>query len=464
MIIFAKLSTFIVFLGLLLTYVQPIFGQSLNSPESLQNHDLKSEVEEDLIETETQENEEEEESETETQSGETSPLNPNESQLRVPLFNAADGITPTFSFGFGSLIPDNTALRGATRRNITLPRITYQETFPIGFFLQRRLGDNQRLLLETVGDSEFLGTDLSYSVVPKDWNGALSVNLNTRRGITTAFKGGEREVKLPNDGEPWLIRTGGGIEYTELITPRLNLAVAANYERISSRSGMFSNRVIPKDELGNQLTVSSIGQDDLVSLSLSGLYENVDRPRYPSEGLRVRFGSEQAIPIGQGSIVYNRLAGNVSGFIPLNGLASGDKTDILVLNLQGGTFLGDVPPYGGYNLGGSNSVRGYNRSEITSGRTFVQTTIEYRSPAFISFDLLQNEINIRGIAFFDYGTDLGSKYTVIGQPAVVRNKPGWGLGYGAGVHFVTPVGLFRLESGWNDQGGNATYFLVGDRF
>lgn len=390
-----------------------------------------------------------------------SPLNPNESQLRLPLFSQDE---QDFNFGFGSLMPNNTALKGATRDRVNFSRSSYEEIFPVGIFLQQKLSNNQRILFEGVGDPKFLGLDLSYSTLPENLPGAVSFNLSTLRGIATTYKGGEKTVELANDAEPWLIRTGGGVEYTQLLNPNLNLAVAGNYQRISSRDGMFSSKVIPTDELGNPLTVSSIGQDDLVTLSFSGLYTTVDQPEYPTQGQKIRFGMEQALPIGLGNIVYNQLNVNFSQFLPINLLGKNENTDIFVFNFQGGTFLGDVPPYEAYNLGGSNSIRGYNRAEVTSSRTAIQTTVEYRSPIFLSFDILEQEIDLRGITFFDYGTDLGSQYTVIGRPAQVRNKPGWGLGYGLGVHFITPVGLFRLETGWNNEGGNTSYFLVGDRF
>ena len=398
-----------------------------------------------------------------SQNSGASPLNPNESQLRIPLFGEDDE-QQDFNFGFGSLMPDNTALKGATREQINFSRVNYEDVFPVGVFLQQKLGNNQRILFEGIGDAKLLGLDLSYSILPENLPGAISFNIFTFQGIATTYKGGNTRVELPHGAQPWVNRVGGGVEYAQLLTPELNLAIAGNYQRVSSRDGMFTSNVVPTDELGNRLTVSSIGQDDLVTLSLTGLYTTVDEPEYPTQGQKIRFGMEQALPIGQGSIVYNRPRVNFTQFIPINLLGSDANTDIFLVNFQGGTFLGDVPPYESYHLGGGNSIRGYARGEVSSSRTAIQTTLEYRSPTIFSLEILQEEINLRGITFFDYGTDLGSQYTVIGRPAQVRNKPGWGMGYGLGFHLITPVGLFRLETGWNNEGGNSSYFMVGDRF
>lgn len=81
-----------------------------------------------------------------------------------------------------------------------------------------------------------------------------------------------------------------------------------------------------------------------------------------------------------------------------------------------------------------------------------------------SFRALQGNFKVGGNLFFDYGTDLGSADAVIGQPGVVRDKPGDGFGYGLGLHTQTPVGLVKLEFALNDQGDGRVIFNIGDRF
>ena len=66
--------------------------------------------------------------------------------------------------------------------------------------------------------------------------------------------------------------------------------------------------------------------------------------------------------------------------------------------------------------------------------------------------------------FFDYGTDLGTADQVIGKPAIVRDRPGDGFGYGLGVQWRSRFGLFKLEGGLNDQGNTEFALSGGTRF
>ena len=63
----------------------------------------------------------------------------------------------------------------------------------------------------------------------------------------------------------------------------------------------------------------------------------------------------------------------------------------------------------------------------------------------------------------DYGTDLGSGDSIIGDPAGIPGKPGSGFGYGAGVRVQTPLGALRLDYGLSDE-GSRFHFGFGERF
>lgn len=68
---------------------------------------------------------------------------------------------------------------------------------------------------------------------------------------------------------------------------------------------------------------------------------------------------------------------------------------------------------------------------------------------------------LQGTVFFDYGSDLDSGASIIGDPAGVRGKPGSGYGYGAGVRIDSPIGPLRLEYGLNDLGARRFHFGIG---
>ena len=377
-------------------------------------------------------------------------------KLKIPLGGGED-----FAFGFGSLIQEPTALEGPTRDLPVSAQSTRLAVISVAAHARQRLTENQFLLLELIGDPKLLGLDFSYTNNPTSLPGAFSVNFFNQRSLSPAFDNGEIEVDLPNGDEPWVHRIGGGIEYETPLTPGLDIAAALNYQRISVRDALFSNSREPVDELGNRLTVSDDGRDDLLTLSLTGFLDEVDGEGFALQGTRVQFGMDQSIPVGDADIFFNRLVGNVTQFIPLR-IFTGEPGAV-VLNLQGGYTIGDTPPYESLSLGGSSSVRGFSKGEVGSGSSFIQATAEYRFPLF-SFNAFKAPIGMGGVLFVDYASDLGTADEVIGDPAEVRDKPGDGLGFGFGIHSITPFGLFRFELGFNDDGGSNFHFAVGDRF
>lgn len=161
------------------------------------------------------------------------------------------------------------------------------------------------------------------------------------------------------------------------------------------------------------------------------------------------------MPIGSGSILYNRLRANYSRYFPINLINFIDGPETLAFNVQAGTVLGDLPPYEAFVLGGSNSVRGYGDGELGSGRSYAQATAEYRFPIFRI---------VGGALFFDYGTVLGTDDNVPGEPSIIRGLPGSGYGYGIGVRIQSPLGPIRIDYAINDEGDNEIQFGIGEKF
>jgi outer membrane protein insertion porin family len=169
---------------------------------------------------------------------------------------------------------------------------------------------------------------------------------------------------------------------------------------------------------------------------------------------------EQTVPVGSGSILFNRVRGTYSFYIPVDFIDFGlieegqPKPQALAFNVQAGTVLGDLPPYEAFVVGGSNSVRGYAEGEVGSGRSYFQATAEYRFPI----------LSMVGAAIFvDYGTLLSSDGAVPGTPSRVRQLPGNGTGYGLGLRIQSPVGPIRIDYGFRD-GGSRLHFGIGERF
>ena len=358
-------------------------------------------------------------------------------------------------FQLASDLPDPTALQSSLRRRVV--RTTIQSTgLSAVASLRQPLSADSYIHLAVVGGTTALGADLGVVFGP------FGANVFSQRSHLGAFKGGDRDVDLPTGDTPWIHRLGGGVEYTFSIGNEIASALGVTYQRVSVRDDFFSDNIFPRDEDGNRFTVENNGIDDLVSVDFVAAVDRRNDGAYSTEGSLLRFGASQGFLIDTGD-AFTRFTGSYTHYLPLNlfGFDRGPRT--LVLNVQAGTILGDVPPYIGFNLGGNNSVRGFSGGGISTSSSFIQATAEYRFPV-ARLNLFNREIDLRGILFIDYANDLGTADDVIGEPAIARDKPGDGFGFGAGLQARTPLGFGRLEFGLTDTGESRLIATFGDRF
>ncbi len=263
------------------------------------------------------------------------------------------------------------------------------------------------------------------------------------------------EVKLPNGDSMREGRFGGGVAVLRSFND-LDASLGLNYTRISIRDRDFN--VSPVDRLGNPLSVSKTGIDDLVTLSFAVSRDRRDRRDTPTAGSILTLSTEQSIPIGLGNILSNRLRANYIQYVPVRWIGRGESKyhpEMFAFNLQAGTTFGEFPPAEAFNLGCLNSVRGYGSGKVSSGRSYTLASLEYRFP-IIS--------RVGGVFFADFGSDLGTNSTVLGEPAVRRGKPGSGFGYGVGLRVRSPIGLIRGDLGISDRGEVRFELTTGQRF
>ncbi|MBD2464791.1 BamA/TamA family outer membrane protein [Oscillatoria sp. FACHB-1407] len=344
---------------------------------------------------------------------------------------------PSRSINLGGGYSDQAGLFGT---------ITYQDNNIGG--IGQRLGGNLQ-----VGTRDFqfdVNFTSPYRESAPDRLG-YQVNAFRRRILSPTFT---REVRLPNGDIAREGRFGAGVSVMRPIG-EWDAELGLNYTRVSIRDG--SGDIATEDELGNPLTVSGEGADDLTTLSFEVTQDRRNNLVNPSDGSVLSLRTEQSIPIGQGTILLNRLQANYTRYFPVNLLDAGtpEEPEVLAFNVQGGTIFGDAPPYYSFNLGGGNSVRGYREGRVGTGRRYVLASAEYRFPIFRP---------VGGVFFADFASDLGSGDEVLGEPAIARDKPGTGFGYGFGVRIMTPIGLLRGDYGFNDEGESRFFFGIGQRF
>ncbi|MDX2214279.1 MAG: BamA/TamA family outer membrane protein [Oculatellaceae cyanobacterium bins.114] len=370
-----------------------------------------------------------------------------------------------FVFRVGGRAPVPSALQGATRPRTVLPGSNRTTGIAAIVRLEQPIFGGEAAL-EVEGGAHILAFDVGFTSQPSGLTtprSGFGVNFFNQRSYFPGYREGDRDIDLPNGDEMWLHRLGGGAEVYVPIGDRFNSAIGLSYQRVSVRDDLFSDDVEPIDEFGNRLTVDSDGIDDLITLNIAAVQDLRNDPIYPTDGSRLRLGIDQGITLGDSSIAFNRLSGNYTRFIPFSlfGFDEGPRT--LVFNVQGGVMIGDVPSYEGFNLGGFNSVRGFDKGAIGTGSRFVQATVEYRFPIF-SFNFRDREIPVGGTLFVDYANDLDSGEDVIGEPGPERDKPGDGLGFGVGLRIRSPIGPIRAEVGFGVDGDTVFYLTNTERF
>lgn len=340
--------------------------------------------------------------------------------------------------------------------------------FGTASFQEQNLGgNNQRLNAEVqIGERDLL-FDISFTdpwIGGDPYRTSYTVNAFGRQSRSLVFEGDEDDIRLPNGDRPRVRRFGGGVTFGRPLDDGWRASVGLQYQRVSIVD--LDGEVEPRSEFGTPLSFSDSGEDDLFTVEFIASQDRRNNPLQPTSGSFLRLSSEQSIPIGNGSIFLNRLRASYSYFIPVRftNFTEGCRQEdagpdqcpqTLAFNVQGGTIIGDLPPYEAFSLGGTDSVRGYDAGELASGRSFLQATVEYRFPVFSI---------VSGALFADFGTDLGTGDDIPGNPSEILDKPGTGFGYGVGVRVQSPLGNIRVDYALSDEGESRIHFGIGERF
>ncbi len=321
-------------------------------------------------------------------------------------------------------------------------------------------GNAQKIGAEVqLGTKDFI-YDLNFSdpwIATDPNRTSYNANIFSRRSISSVFDGG----KTPPLGDvPRIVRQGAGITFNRPLNgdPFSDSAwrgsLGVQYQRVSVRD-INGSAIVKQDSAGKDLSFSKTGEDDLLMLQLGLTRDLRNSFTQPSQGSLLKLGVDQSIPVGVGKISMTRARASFTNYTPVKLINLTPGAQSLVFNVQGGTILGDLPPYEAFSLGGPTSIRGYEEGDVGSGRSYVQASAEYRFPV----------ISIVGIGIFaDYGSDLGTGSSVPGNPAGTRGKPGDGFGYGAGLRIDSPIGPIRIDYAINSRSENRIQFGIGERF
>lgn len=187
-------------------------------------------------------------------------------------------------------------------------------------------------------------------------------------------------------------------------------------------------------------------------------YDTRDNVLEPTSGWYHSFSLEKAGGFLGGDYDFTKYNLNLRAYIStqfigdLVGISSVKKiTDnlskgVLALRAMGGIANTDLPSFAEYQVGGMNTVRGYDLGEFSGDKSLV-FNVEYRFPLAENF---------QAVLFADWGQAWD-----IGQSINLEDLK---FGRGIGVRFDTPIGPIRLDYGINEEGVGKTYFSIGHMF
>lgn len=119
---------------------------------------------------------------------------------------------------------------------------------------------------------------------------------------------------------------------------------------------------------------------------------------------------------------------------------------VLALRAMGGMADTDLPSFAAYQVGGMNTVRGYDFGEFSGDKSLV-FNVEYRFPLAENF---------QAVLFADWGQAWDYEESIDFEDLK--------FGRGVGIRFDTPLGPIRLDYGFNEEGVGKTYFSIGHTF
>lgn len=179
------------------------------------------------------------------------------------------------------------------------------------------------------------------------------------------------------------------------------------------------------------------------SFTFTHVFDNRDNYFNASKGRRISFAAQWGGHGLGGDYDFYKFTAEGRFY---KGLGNGH---ILALRLMGGYIDGDVSYGNLFDLGGSNTLRGYEDDQF-KGKKMYAATLEYRFPI---------AKKVQGVLFTDAGSAWG----------LDRGKIPWyddddslNWSVGVGLRLQTPIGPIRLDYGHGDQ--NKFHFGFGTQF
>lgn len=179
------------------------------------------------------------------------------------------------------------------------------------------------------------------------------------------------------------------------------------------------------------------------SFTFTHVFDNRDNYFNASKGRRISFAAQWGGHGLGGDYDFYKFTAEGRFY---KGLGNGH---ILALRLMGGYIDGDVAYGNLFDLGGSNTLRGYEDDQF-KGKKMYAATLEYRFPI---------AKRVQGVLFTDAGSTWGLDN---GKIPWYDDDDSLNWSVGVGLRLQTPIGPIRLDYGHGDQ--NKFHFSFGTQF
>ena len=179
------------------------------------------------------------------------------------------------------------------------------------------------------------------------------------------------------------------------------------------------------------------------SFTFTHVFDNRDNYFNASKGRRISFAAQWGGHGLGGDYDFYKFTAEGRFY---KGLGNGH---ILALRLMGGYIDGDVSYGNLFDLGGSNTLRGYEDDQF-KGKKMYAATLEYRFPI---------AKKVQGVLFTDMGSAWGLDR---GKIPWYEDDDSLNWSVGVGLRLQTPIGPIRLDYGHGDQ--NKFHFSFGTQF
>jgi outer membrane protein insertion porin family len=301
------------------------------------------------------------------------------------------------------------------------------------------------------------------------------------------FGGGQKvEARLEIGGrttyqvsflEPWLANTPTslGFDVYDTTTHQVDKKseeIIAEYDEVKLGGRLiFGRRISDSINLGLELKTERVNYD-LISGTLPGdtnegltnslmptfTYDTRDNVFDPTSGWYNSLSIEKAGGFLEGDYDFTKYNLTLRTYLStdffkdifnigsLKKITDNLSKGVLAFRAIGGMADTHLPSFAAYQVGGMNTVRGYDLGEFSGDKSLV-FNVEYRFPLAENF---------QAVLF----VDCGQAWDIEESIDIADLK----FGRGVGVRFDTPIGPISLDYGINEEGIGKTYFSIGNTF